>query len=300
MSKQTPIVLQLQALAIDSNSEVPDLLRKALLIAVKLRLDDFKAWVNAELSGYQTTASLPEYRMLGSRLKAKNPMRGWIPVQFEDHEMLESLQQAPVFDPIDRLAHLMTQGDGSLMYPFSAEAQAMLMRLQPGFSFEIVRFITRSQIAGVIAEVRNRILNWSLDLEEKGIIGEGLTFSEAERAKASMTHSINIGNFQGVLGDVTSSTLHQQLSMTFEANDLGGLREHLRANGVDDVSLAELERALQDDPKPTSPGKFGAKVAAWMGSMLQKAATGAWTVSLGAAGNLLATAIGHYYGLPAA
>ena len=299
MPKSVPIVLQLQALAIDPRSEVPELLRKALLIAVKLRLNDFKSWVNWELSGYETMDSIPDYRRLVSVIKARNPVRGLIPVQFAEHRFEEMLREAVIFDPIDRLAHLITQGDGTLQFSFSPQEQHMLRQLQPGLvQFEMTRVLSHSQIAGLIAEVRNRLLTWSLELEVQGIIGEGLTFSEEDRIKASMNHNINIGNFQGVLGDVTGSTLHQKLSMTFEAHDLNGLREHLRANGVDDVALSELERAIQQDPKPTTPGKFGERVAAWMGSMLQKAATGGWAVSLGAAGNLLASAIGHYYGLP--
>lgn len=297
MTPSAPIVLQLQALAIDEASEVPELLRKALVIATKLRLPAFKEWITSELSGY-APKDLPDYRKLPSSLKAR--LRGgWVPVHMPDHETQELVETAHIPNAIDQLAHLMTQGDGTLMMPFPPDLRALLVSTFPEFGeVEITRFLTRSQIAGVLAEVRNRILTWALELEEEGILGEGLKFSEADRAKAQMNQHINIGNFQGVLGDVSESTLHQNLSMAFGSHDVAGLRSHLKAKGIDDDSLDELTKAIEVDPKPTEPGKFGSAVSDWIGKQLQRAASGAWAVGIGAAGNLLATAIGHYYGLP--
>ena len=58
------------------------------------------------------------------------------------------------------------------------------------------------KLATVIDAVRTMILNWSLKLEEEGILGEGLSFSEEEKQKAATSTQIRIENFQGILGDV--------------------------------------------------------------------------------------------------
>lgn len=112
-----------------------------------------------------------------------------------------------------------------------------------------------------------------------------------------LASSINIQNFQGVLGNVSGSTLHQNLQMTFGAKDLDGLIAHLGKQGVTEVELAELRTSIEADPEPTAPGNFGPRVSAWIGKMVGMAAAGVWGVSLGTAGNLLAAAIGNYYGL---
>lgn len=119
-----------------------------------------------------------------------------------------------------------------------------------------------------------------------------------ETLKEPVNQSINIQNFQGVLGNVSGSTLHQNLQMSVGMKDLDSLVAHLRAHDVGETELAELKAAIQADPEPTAPGKLGARVSAWVGKMVGLSVSGAWNVGVGAAGTLLATAIGNYYGLP--
>lgn len=46
----------------------------------------------------------------------------------------------------------------------------------------------------VVQAVRNAVLEWSLKLEEDGIVGEGLSFSKEEKQLAA-SHHYNIGNY---------------------------------------------------------------------------------------------------------
>jgi predicted RNA-binding protein with RPS1 domain len=57
----------------------------------------------------------------------------------------------------------------------------------------------------ILDAVRNIILNWALNLEDQGILGEGLAFSENEK-KAAIQISQNINYFYG---PVQSSQLAQ-------------------------------------------------------------------------------------------
>lgn len=296
MSKQPPIVLQLQALAIDDATGVPELLRRAMLISTKLGLRDFNSWVRNELYGYSGSEALPDYRNLVGVIKAFNPYRGHVPVQFADTELEEMLREVPLSSSVDHIQALLG-GVGQLVYPLHPQQQAIVRTLVET-PMDITRFVDRGQLLNVVSTVRNTVLRWSLDLEAAGVLGEGLTFTEAEKRKASMTASINIQNFQGVLGDVSDSTVHQHLSMSFAPNDVDGLLAHLRANGVVDKDLSGLRSALSADAPPTAAGKFGERVSAWIAGMMGKAAAGSWTVGLAAAGNLLSGAISRYYGLP--
>ena len=86
MTKLVPLVLQLQAEAVDPNVPVSKLLRLAKLIATKLDQKDALVWIDKELDGYMdgVTKDVPEYRMIGGQPKGYNPYHGWQTIQFEE------------------------------------------------------------------------------------------------------------------------------------------------------------------------------------------------------------------------
>lgn len=80
------IVLELQKDAVDSNSDVVSLLRKAYLVARKLKLKEFESWINNELNGYGHN-KVPNYRIFKGRLKGRNILNSWeeiaVPLKYE-------------------------------------------------------------------------------------------------------------------------------------------------------------------------------------------------------------------------
>ncbi|WP_446668285.1 AbiTii domain-containing protein, partial [Klebsiella pneumoniae] len=87
----------------------------------------------------------------------------------------------------------------------STEFSNQLQSNQPDFlRFPIVRRITQSKMLNVVEHIRNRLLNWSLELEQQGILGENLQFSQQDKVRAPMTTNNfhfngNINN-AGVIG----------------------------------------------------------------------------------------------------
>lgn len=294
---QLPLVLQLQQLATDNGTDVTELLRKALLVATKLGLQPFRDWVNQELHGYGTN-SVPEYRQVHAELKFRNPVHGLIPFLIEDRKIMEQLCNVPIHESVSSLVDLLQnqREGGSLWLSLDPQLKATLMRMQDGFAkLEPVRTVGRNQFAAILDAVRTTILDWSLQLEADGVIGEGMTFSAEEKQRAQS--SITIENFQGIIGDVSGSTVTQSLQMSVRKGDFPSLRAYLSEHGVDVEDIDDLERAIHADPEPTSSESFGERVSAWVGKMVSKAATGAWQVGVGAAGGLLSKALGAYYGL---
>jgi hypothetical protein len=55
-----------------------------------------------------------------------------------------------------------------------------------------------------MSTVRNKILEWAIILEENGILGEDMTFSEEEKKVATTTPTINnyTNNFYGEVNDI--------------------------------------------------------------------------------------------------
>ena len=54
------LVVELQRHAMDSTASVPDLLRKALVVATKLWIVELRDWVQRESNGYNESDTVPE------------------------------------------------------------------------------------------------------------------------------------------------------------------------------------------------------------------------------------------------
>jgi hypothetical protein len=294
-----PIVIQLQELASDSSHDVSDLLHKALLVAYKLDLLDFRDWVANELNGYKNIDSLPEYRIIRGDLRAQNPFHGFIPFIIPNTEIMNIICTIHVTDSLSSVAHLMSDStSGVICFFFSPEQEASLMQMQDDFAqLRPLRVVGRNQLAAIIQSVRTRVLDWALSLERAGILGDGLTFTKKERNIAMTSHKIQIENFQGVLGDVHGGQVAQSNSLTVTSGNFDSLSRYLLEQSVRNEDVQDLEKAITQDRKPTDPKKLGPHVSSWIGGMISRAANGSWEVSVSTAGTLLAAAIQKYYGL---
>lgn len=199
------IVLELQHEALKQDGDILSLLRKAYLIARKLQLKDFEQWVSKELNGYGNSDSIPDYRCLYGEVKAWNPYRGWIPVVFpEDY----GLNEYEAKDSIANLMDVYRNSDGHIAtVNFPAGINAILNQTAP-FKTKYALFISVNQIFNIEESIRTAILEWSIVLEENGIIGEEMQFSKEEKEIAATTPIINnyTTNF---FGDVSNSQVQQ-------------------------------------------------------------------------------------------
>jgi hypothetical protein len=297
MMSPTPLVLQLQQLAAENSTGITELLRKTLIVASKLDLRTLRQWVNKELNGYGAD-EVPAYRHVRAELKARNPYHGLVPFLIDDREIMDKLCNIPLDSPIGSLTDLLEhrrESDSYLIVPFRPSDHLALMQIQGDFyRLEPVRTVGRNQVAAILDAVRTAILDWALQLETDGIVGEGMTFSADEKQRAHA--SISIENFQGILGNVSESTVTQNLRLTVRRGDLATLRGCLADSGLTTSDIDELEQAINEDPTPESKASFGEGVSGWIGRMVAKAASGGWQIGVGAAGEFLGNAIGSYYG----
>lgn len=181
----TSIVLDLQRGVLDRGVRVSDLLRRALVITRKLKLNEFESWVDKELNGYSGQANeTPEYRRLRGEPRAWNPYHGWQAITFGSgsSEMGEIISMRPAGQRVAELEELI-EGDDNLMMPYSYEHQAIIGQAI-GFQTQVALFMPKTHLVGILDAVRNILLNWSLKLEEEGIFGEGLTFTQEEKQAA--------------------------------------------------------------------------------------------------------------------
>ena len=299
MAAQESPVIELQQLATDTNVDLQSLLRKALLVAAKLGLAEFREWIDHELNGYPTEEAVPRYRKVRAEIWLKNPYHGLVPVMFADIQIMDALCKIDVKVPVGSLGHVLSSqqpGASQPIIPLSPQQTAFLLANQDGLDLPPVRTVSENQLASILDSVRNTILEWALKLEQEGILGEGISFSRAEVKRAGASTQIQIGNFQGILGNVQDSSVTQSLVMNVQKADWNSLEKYLRALGVEDDDISDLEKAVKAEPTLADRKVFGDRVGSWMGKMITKAARGVWHVGIGVASSLLASAIRAYYG----
>lgn len=191
------LVLELQADAVNPNVKVSDLLRKALMVARKLGKEEIEQWLNSELNGYRSAKDLPDYRKLKGRLQCYNPMRGWVPLEVADVDFAKKLATRNAMTPVGELESLGSGESDTVILRFSEELQARLMGGME-IPMEPATVFAQSQVAGILHRVRNAVLDWALNLEAEGVLGEGMTFSAHERAKAEHVY-IQLENNSGTI-----------------------------------------------------------------------------------------------------
>jgi len=226
------IVKELQRDAVDSGKRITDLLRKALVVARKLRLADFEQWLEGELSGYQTVSNIPEYRRVHGGVKVFNPFYGWQPVHFASAEDAKHLSNRPVGVSVAAIEALLDKHEtgGCLNIPFPSEIENQLMKGM-GTDLHVTFVVDPSQLVSILDSVRTTVLKWALKLEEEGISGEDLTFTTAEKEAAGKP-SLTINNF---FGSISQAQIQQ--------NTVGSSQE-LDVQGMDVQQVKSLLRSL--------------------------------------------------------
>ena len=127
--------------------------------------------------------------------------------------------------------------------------------------------VSATSVTGILDAVRNTVLDWSLELEKRGITGEGMSFSEEDKHKAHQ-HSViynisNIGTFAGNMGNASG-----QSSISYAAGsgvDLKGLadvisqlaegRKALSFQKSDDQDFAAALTEIQKEIRKPQPAK---------------------------------------------
>jgi hypothetical protein len=157
--------------------------------------------------------------------------------------------------------------------------------------------IPPAAVVGILDTVRNRTLNFVLEIESAAP-DAGETTSPPSLTPEQVGNVFNT-YIMGNVGNVASgsSNVEQHATITISHGDFDGLSRFLRSLDVEESDVAELRDAVEAEPTATSTG-FGKRVAGWIGGMVAKSAQGLWKVTASTASTVLTKAIAQYYGLP--
>lgn len=238
------LVIELQRSALDSNRRVSDLLRMALVVSKKLGVIDIEEWIRLELDGYHVGADeVPDYRVSRGSPKVWNPYHGWQPLNCESAKTAKLLSERGCIQSIAELERLLASDSNSLHMEYPPDITNRLMRsmdvaLQPAL------LVPHTEILRIVDTVRNRLLNWSLELEAQNITGEDMSFSDTEKeaAKAVNYHITNN------IGSMNNSQLQQDSP---NANQVLNVQQHYKSihNFIDDLRGQSSKLPLNTDDK---------------------------------------------------
>lgn len=177
LEKMSSAIQSLQKAIVEGKQPLTQLLRLTKLIAAKLNVTVVEEWVDLELNGYPAGKRPPQYREVTTdRLMLHNPYRGW-------EHVGDVRLKMPVYQPIAELEALAEGGTVTFApernFPITDQFGE-----SSGSDWPQRLTVTPPQLKGVLEAVRNKLLEWSLELEKMGIKGEDLSFDEKEKASA--------------------------------------------------------------------------------------------------------------------
>ena len=271
----TPLILQIQQAAVDSNTPVTDALRKAKVACTKLNLTEFGNWVDLELNGYVETPSddLPNYRKLRGMPEVRTPYTGWQRIIFKEPkmEMMCSIAYINMSMPeIETFLESPSSQNNGLRYFYGPDPAALLRRWLKSEIANVSITLANAQVAKIANTVRNIILEWTMEMEKQGVLGNDLIFNEEERAKSAAAtaqtvnniHIAQVGSFvqnaensivQGGVDAVVNMTgVHQLVKQVEELLPGADLPQSVKENATN--ALAELKDAA--DGKPQDKGRL--------------------------------------------
>lgn len=174
------LLRELQSDALDPNVEITTVLRKARVLAARLKNAEFEAWIQHELNGYPD-GELPDYRILSvnakayliiglTQIPAADVMASKIPERFRDWAT-----KAYIFSPVTELASLIEGIDSNrhdgLQSPWPQELAINYGGAGYGVGNQRVQClkawqeISAAKIVAIIETVRNRLLEFVLQIE---------------------------------------------------------------------------------------------------------------------------------------
>ena len=237
------LVPELVNAAIDASVSPGDLLRRALVVARRLAVPELVDWISSELNGYYS-GEVPDYRRVQGQLMAKKPIHGPITF-FAPPDMAERLSDFAVRQSVPELMQLAQSTTGIYShFPANIEHTLMqMMREANGVTMRPALRFSTVQVQGVIEKVRSRVLEWALDLEAKGVLGEGMTFTQQEKQTVQQQH-YHFGDVSGSQIQIGSNSSNQTQTQTGgDMAALSALIELLR----DAIQQGRIEAEVRDE-----------------------------------------------------
>jgi hypothetical protein len=264
------LLREIQSAAIDSNTDLANLLRKCKVLALRLGSNEFKEWVDCELSGYKSVDDLPEYRIFrvnskghfsgnfGRSLKNADIPMICIPDQFRD-----SLSHSNMMKSVAYMEKLVAGCESGLAEePWNPDFVALIgQKIYEDMNcMQAWKVIPISAVVGTLDEIQNRILNFVLEIEaEDPEAGEAAINSQPvpEKKLNQIFNTYITGSVQNVAtgshsfeqtttNNETNSELFRQILEALQSLDATEIMDEITDN-VESMKLSQGTDGFKED-----------------------------------------------------
>lgn len=169
------LLREIQDAAVDSKGDLASLLRRCKILAARLGNEEFKSWVEQELSGYETVETLPDYRVFSVHSKGhfsgafgSGLKNAPIPMSCIPEEFREALEHSYLTAPVSTLQALISKSkNGVLEEPWNPDLVALVgQKIYRHMNcMQAWKVVPEANIVGALDAVRTRILNFALEIE---------------------------------------------------------------------------------------------------------------------------------------
>jgi len=284
---------------VDSSSDLSQVLRKAKVLASELRSEELRVWAEAESSGYKDNDALPDYRVstasnrgnfVGSFGTSGSGIN--IPLSTLPENWRERLSKLALRSGVAALQE-MFRSEGYKEQWNADMVAAVSNDIYKGMNMiSAWKDIPKARVAAVLDAVRNRLLNFLLNLKEQHpeveAAGANLQSIPKEDVRVNVVNNIYGGH--NVLA--SGGTVHQQVQQGVQPGDLASLLSALREASLPQELISELSGAIKED-EPVRKGVIGPKVLRWLAKVGEKVVTNT-------AAAFATQALLQYYGLAGA
>lgn len=237
------LIKALQEELLDSKSSLPSVLRKAKVLASILKNDEMKSWVDNELNGYDNINQVPDYRRIhveylgnfhdGYRLFNAYPIP--ITTLKKYHKNIDDI--STLTQGVRSLESLLESDQNKFEMPFPPELFPLLTNEIRGYTcMNAWESSDRVQIEQVLDSVRNRLLNFIIELKEKYPDidkSEDVLSSIPKEATIQIFNKCIIGN-DGVA--ISDSNVSQEGQVNQLSQNSGDTATNISAPALNDVS----------------------------------------------------------------
>ncbi|MDO2645474.1 abortive phage resistance protein [Enterobacter hormaechei] len=305
---QNSPVIQLRQMIHADSYGMSSILMQSIIIARKIGDKEFGDWLEYEYRGYPSKALTPVYRLFDLPHYAQLHDGSWQPMNLDrtflkdilEHDNFNLFKMCAVQNPIADIERMASSDEP--ITAFLSEKQKQFFSNLFGNFKNYAQFPHRSHMVKIILDVKMMILNWALELEEKGVLCENLSITQQQREIMTVTVNNNTNNFHAPVNNagtiVAGSTGNIKQANKITAGDFNSLKEQLKQWGATDEDIEALHQAIQESTPPTSSDAFGGKIGKWVGDMIGKAYAGTLNIAASAAPALLTNAICNYYNIP--
>ena len=290
---------------------VSSLLKKVKVVAARARVPALAEWVGLELNGYGPGVELPAYRgpfvfdVVGHLAGPGGGQLRNAPIgslEFPEDYRNSDLFRVHFTQPIVVLEDA-TRGNEERIVRWPANTIGLIngliqegrMSLYQDFFLQDAWFtIPRAPFVSIVEAVRNRILDLALKMQDTdpklGQIG-------VQKLSPEISQSF-ITNIYSSSPNVAIASANTTQNVLIEPGDRHSLASVLRSLGVSESEIDALFEALADDTTEEHAGdsetnQVGPATSSWLARVMLSANQ----IGTGAAGGLIARALGQYLGL---